>query len=779
MISVVIPTFNREKYLFPTLSALFKQRVSIPYEIILVDSGTDGTKEMVKSTFPNTHYISIPEMRNRSLARNLGVENSKGEIILLLDNDMIVPPGYLQAHWEAHQMAENVVCLGKRLSLGDFNSGQLDPNLFFSQDGLKVDFMKKLPYIKDVREMDILDGVLPFEKIESTWRFCYSHGFSLSKNNFICAGGFDAKFGENWGYEDVDLGFRLAQKGVSFCLLEGYDAFHQPHDSQSFNNIDEGSINRRIFGLKYHCYEVELVAQFGPNISILLNQIAQIKKEFLNDFVPALNYKEELVFGCLYKINEEHNSEKYKMGVFISEEKVKKEAVETIRIIKGFFHFNNIIQLIILQNTLFLTRSIIFEKKDKTSLLVIKELMRDLGISIEINEFQEYFFVYVQGKNRSRFFEIILPGISEPSKRYMNYRLALLLHQNNYRVLLSDLEGKMDACYEEFSFEKEEEEILTKMKSTYYNVIERRTVVSENEYVKFSVKRFLPGSIIFQNRGYTKNKMGINNEPISYYDFIVEEKVDILNLMSAFRIVNPLLSQFDSSDLHSRTPPPSKQFLIFMLKGFVEESMETILNTFSQVVKIDPEVTLCIKVLDFPHVLKNLYKSHNRSSKKHELEMKSDEYEKNIVRLKALILDLNLRDNVFIIKRALSISDRKELYSQSLAIISVSLDNFIGIEAYEALFVNCDIIIPYHKILSTYFDNHRGIHKVNSVETPFIEARELPFNITLFDYQANEIVQESLFKIMTKVLAKEKEHYSIDMLPNFESMAMNIWEEIF
>ena len=47
-ISVIIPTFNRAKYLFPTLLSLCNQHCDLNlYEIIIIDSGNDDTEAKV------------------------------------------------------------------------------------------------------------------------------------------------------------------------------------------------------------------------------------------------------------------------------------------------------------------------------------------------------------------------------------------------------------------------------------------------------------------------------------------------------------------------------------------------------------------------------------------------------------------------------------------------------------------------------------------------------------------------------------------------------------
>ena len=88
--SVVIPTYNREKYIANTLESVFNQSFQ-DFEIIIVDNcSTDGTVKLVEELMKQNDKIKlIKNSKNleRSRARNIGIENSLGDYITLLDSD--------------------------------------------------------------------------------------------------------------------------------------------------------------------------------------------------------------------------------------------------------------------------------------------------------------------------------------------------------------------------------------------------------------------------------------------------------------------------------------------------------------------------------------------------------------------------------------------------------------------------------------------------------------------------------------------------------------------
>ncbi len=85
-ISVIIPTFNRKELLYRSISSVLNQDHK-PYEIIIVDNGSnDDTESMIKKKFESVQYFYY-ESKGVSRARNFGIRKSKGNWICFLDSD--------------------------------------------------------------------------------------------------------------------------------------------------------------------------------------------------------------------------------------------------------------------------------------------------------------------------------------------------------------------------------------------------------------------------------------------------------------------------------------------------------------------------------------------------------------------------------------------------------------------------------------------------------------------------------------------------------------------
>lgn len=95
--SVVIPTYNREKFIVKTLDSIFRQTYA-HYEIIVVDNcSTDDTEKVLQPFIETGKIRFIKHDRNyeRSRSRNTGMENATGEFLTFLDSDDFMYPDNL------------------------------------------------------------------------------------------------------------------------------------------------------------------------------------------------------------------------------------------------------------------------------------------------------------------------------------------------------------------------------------------------------------------------------------------------------------------------------------------------------------------------------------------------------------------------------------------------------------------------------------------------------------------------------------------------------------
>lgn len=113
MISVIICTYNRERYIFNVLKSIADGDLPhSKYEIVLVDNNcgdnTRGECERFTAAYPDIRLRYIVETnQGLSYARNCGIRNSEGDILVYVDDDALVNRQYLSTYADffAHNTA--------------------------------------------------------------------------------------------------------------------------------------------------------------------------------------------------------------------------------------------------------------------------------------------------------------------------------------------------------------------------------------------------------------------------------------------------------------------------------------------------------------------------------------------------------------------------------------------------------------------------------------------------------------------------------------------------
>lgn len=200
-LSVVIPTYQRSRSVERALIALAAQ--TLPpgdYEVIVsIDGSQDGTREMAEALpVPYALQVLWQPNRGRAAACNAGIHQARGEIIVLLDDDMEPLPGFLAAHWNAHAMADNLGVMGTVPMHIDAHAAPVTR------------------YIADKFNRHLENLARP----DHTFRLrdFYSGNFSIRREVLLHAGLFDESF-KMYGNEDLELFMRLAKHKVQivFC----------------------------------------------------------------------------------------------------------------------------------------------------------------------------------------------------------------------------------------------------------------------------------------------------------------------------------------------------------------------------------------------------------------------------------------------------------------------------------------------------------------------------------------------------------------------------------
>jgi GT2 family glycosyltransferase len=215
-VSVVIPTHNRRDLLLAELRALEDQTLPLAsYEVIVVVDGSgDGTQQALEGLTAGLclRHIALPG-RGRAAAVNAGIRAATGEIVVLLDDDMLPARELLAGHLDAHRGGDRVGVVGAA-------------PIHLEADAAPV---TKFIGTKFNRHLDALAAGRPIG-----FRDLYTGNFSIRRSLLMEVGLFDEDF-TIYGNEDGELGIRLLAAGVR--LIYAPEAVAQQRYTKTFTAL--------------------------------------------------------------------------------------------------------------------------------------------------------------------------------------------------------------------------------------------------------------------------------------------------------------------------------------------------------------------------------------------------------------------------------------------------------------------------------------------------------------------------------------------------------------
>lgn len=103
VLSAIVIAQNDEATIERSLSALVTQEMDVPFEVIVVTSGSDRTAAIVRDKFPSITLIELPRPVLPGEARNAGWRIARGDYLTFPGSHIEVCPGNLSARLAAHE----------------------------------------------------------------------------------------------------------------------------------------------------------------------------------------------------------------------------------------------------------------------------------------------------------------------------------------------------------------------------------------------------------------------------------------------------------------------------------------------------------------------------------------------------------------------------------------------------------------------------------------------------------------------------------------------------
>ena len=218
LISVVIPTFDREASLSRLLHSIVQQSMDPEsFEVIIVDDGSPSNPlKNGNSSFPFALQYIRQENKGATLARNNGVMNSHGQILVFIDDDMTISPKTLQALMDACNQEKKVVALGSIVSRNE------NTESVFTRIAVANDDHFPSPGQSNYQAIDFVE--------------CNTQLLAISRQYFLELDMLQDPTGGWPNWDDVDFGFRAHNAGFQIVRVRDAKGEHWDNSLSTLEN---------------------------------------------------------------------------------------------------------------------------------------------------------------------------------------------------------------------------------------------------------------------------------------------------------------------------------------------------------------------------------------------------------------------------------------------------------------------------------------------------------------------------------------------------------------
>ncbi len=209
-VSVIIPTYNRNKVLTETINSVLAQKFK-GFELLVIDQSekhnqfTSNYLENLKDKRFRYYKVGPPSLPG---ARNFGLKKSLAQIVIFIDDDVILDDGFIKAHYESYTKRKAVAVVGR---IKEKNKPVSD----------KLLFLRKTSF-----------GAGNFNYPD----FAYAEtaqGCNMSYNKTLLKkiGAFDTNFIGNAMREESDVSFKIRKLGKKILYNPKASLFHRFYKS--------------------------------------------------------------------------------------------------------------------------------------------------------------------------------------------------------------------------------------------------------------------------------------------------------------------------------------------------------------------------------------------------------------------------------------------------------------------------------------------------------------------------------------------------------------------
>jgi GT2 family glycosyltransferase len=196
--SVVIPAYGKWDYTRRCLESIQQHLPSMPFEVIVVDDASPDDAADRVAECAGVRLVRAPRNLGFVGACNLGAENARGELLMFLNNDTEVRPGWLDELIDVVETHPDVGLVGSKLVYPDGGLQECGGIIWADGTGWNYGRHESAaePWFQTLREVD----------------YCSGAALLVRSELFDRIGGFDTRYAPAY-YEDTDLAFAVRAAG--------------------------------------------------------------------------------------------------------------------------------------------------------------------------------------------------------------------------------------------------------------------------------------------------------------------------------------------------------------------------------------------------------------------------------------------------------------------------------------------------------------------------------------------------------------------------------------
>lgn len=223
-VDIIIPIYNQFERLRFVLEGFSRQKTNHAIRIIVVDDGSVSLPGYAidSACKYDIEYIHLEANKGRSFARNIGLQYSKGDIVIFNDADRIPDVFFVENHVNTIENS-SVISIGSPYEIYVSNIENSQERIWEIVEG-KNKKGRLYPYAKKV---DSLYGKNEISEHPLIWLTTYSGNIALCRETCL-----KFLFDENlkkWGLENLEWGLRMHEKGLKFHRTYQCVNYHLAH----------------------------------------------------------------------------------------------------------------------------------------------------------------------------------------------------------------------------------------------------------------------------------------------------------------------------------------------------------------------------------------------------------------------------------------------------------------------------------------------------------------------------------------------------------------------